>query len=1128
MGLPPTRVHKTRRLLHHPGKAFAEPDHSARDLYLKSDASSNLPRFRAFGNDYYRKLIMRMVRFVLFGVFLFSVFMLSSRSSAEASTPIEVGYSDFQFPSNLGNKEVTAEKPESKLWWNDGFWWASMWSSSGNAYHIFKLNWSTQDWADTGTALDDRTGSKADALWNGTKLYVVSHIWSGDGAAAPAGQRGELYRYSYSSGTYTLDSGFPVEVSGGNSEALVIDQDSTGMLWVTYVQDSKVYVNHSVLGDDSSWVGPYVLPVGSSANVNSDDLSSIVAYDGHVGIMWSNQASGVQMFFAAHADGADDQVWQSVASYTTSGDDHINLKTLSSDGAGKIFAAIKTSKSAVLILLVVCDSGNCTSANDWKAHIAYTGSDPGSPTRPALLLDTSNRDLYLFARVNDDIYYKRSDMDNISFPSGTGEPFIKSSSYTGINDPTTTKQNVNSTTGIVVVASDSSARYYFHNCIRLAGGTSTQCLTGNPTPEVRFSQPSYQVSEDGAPLAEVTVELTGSVGGAVTVDYAVTAGTATSGLDYTPTANGQLTFAAGSTTPQKITIQIKEDTEVELPETINVTLSNLTGTGVSLSAEDTATLTILDDDAPPAINFGSATYNVIENGIQATIDVTLSNSSDTAVSVQYATANGTAVAGQDYVAIPPTTLTFNPGDPLSKSFNVTLINNAAEETVETVLLNLSNPSANASLGTQSTATLSIFDDDAPLEVAFESATYNVFENMGMAAINVLLSRPFGTAVSVTYQTTTGGTATAGSDYTAIPPTQLIFAPGEFSKSFLVPIIDNDVEELQETVLLSLSSPSANASLGAQSTATLTIDDNDVAPGIAFSSATYEVSENGTSALINVQLTHAFASAVSVTYQTADGSATAGSDYAPVLPTTMTFTPGQINKSFNVFISDDVTTEPSETVQLILSSPSANAYLGTQSTATLTILDDDTVPTITLESATYDADENGGDVAVVINLDTAAGQAVRVTYATSDGTAEAGRDYLTASNIVAFAPGVTRQTIFLTVIDDSSEEGNETFSLALSAAENGVIGTPGSATITIVDDDLPPTVSFKETSYTAAENGGQVTITALLSRPVSQEITVDYATSDGTATAGDDYETKSGTLTFSAYPDQREFFGEYHQ
>jgi hypothetical protein len=428
------------------------------------------------------------------------------RSSVSASAPVEYGYRDFSYPSGVGaNSEVTAEKPESKLWWNDGYWWGSLWNALGNAYHIYRLDLETQSWIDTGTELDDRRDTKADVLWDETnqKLYVVSHIWSGNGASVPLGDRGELFRYSYTFGVYVLDEGFPVEVNGAESETLVLAKDSTGQLWVTYVQQDdadgifKVWVNRSLNGDDSTWGTPFILPAGSEAEVSEDDISSIISYNGQIGVMWSNQNSPKEMYFAVHPAGAPDDVWTPVRAYGVSGDDHINLKVLESDTAGNVFAVIKTSRNAELIILLVCKSnGNhCKNESDWDAYPLYDGTF--NPTRPLLLLDVSNREIYIFTRnrdTNNDsaIYYKKTSLDNIQFTlADIGTPFIKSSLDTGVNDPTSTKQNLNSSTGLVVLASDSGTRYYLHNYMDLShGATETPTFTPTSTDTPTFTPTS--------------------------------------------------------------------------------------------------------------------------------------------------------------------------------------------------------------------------------------------------------------------------------------------------------------------------------------------------------------------------------------------------------------------------------------------------------------------------------------------------------------------------------------------------------------------------------------------------------------------------------------------------------------
>src|SRR2546425_7530773 len=170
------------------------------------------------------------------------VLMLAS-VGVNAESPA-VGSRDFSFGTTV-TATPSGEKPESKLWFNDGVWWGSMFSTTTSTYHIYRFNPSTQSWTDTGTQLDNRPSTKADCLWDGSvqKLYVASHVFNTNGSVtSSSSQWGRVYRYSYHSGTqsYTLDSGFPVTVNKGNSETMIIAKDTTGMLWVTFTQGSKV------------------------------------------------------------------------------------------------------------------------------------------------------------------------------------------------------------------------------------------------------------------------------------------------------------------------------------------------------------------------------------------------------------------------------------------------------------------------------------------------------------------------------------------------------------------------------------------------------------------------------------------------------------------------------------------------------------------------------------------------------------------------------------------------------------------------------------------------------------------------------------------------------------------------
>jgi thermitase len=331
----------------------------------------------------------------------------------------------------------------------------------------------------------------------------------------------------------------------------------------------------------------------------------------------------------------------------------------------------------------------------------------------------------------------------------------------------------------------------------------------------------------------------------------------------------------------------------------------------------------------PTLRLSAASYQVAENAGAAVVTLTLSAPSARQATVNYATSNGTATAGSDYTA-KSGTLTFNPGE-TSKTLSVSITNDTRDEPDETFTLSLSNL-VNVEPGTPTAATITIADDDLPPSVAFGGSTASVHENAGSAAITVRLSAASGYPVTVAYATGSG-TATAGSDYTATSGT-LTFNPGETSKTFSIPILEDTLGEANETVPLSLSAPS-NATLGTPNTTTLTINANDT---LTFSGASYSVNESAAGATITVRLNAPSSVAVTVNYTTSGGSATAGSDYTATSGT-LTFNPGETSKTFSIPIVNDTADEPNETVVLVLSGPS-NAALGTPGSATLTIVDND--------------------------------------------------------------------------------------------------------------------------------------------------------------------------------------------
>ena len=183
----------------------------------------------------------------------------------------------------------------------------------------------------------------------------------------------------------------------------------------------------------------------------------------------------------------------------------------------------------------------------------------------------------------------------------------------------------------------------------------------------------------------------------------------------------------------------------------------------------------------------------------------LSRPSATTATVAYATSSGTATASDDYVA-DSGTLTFEPGV-ITKTITIDIQDDADDENDETMLVSLSDAS-NVSVGTPDTAIVTIHDDDGAPEVRFRQSEYSLSEDGGQATMEVFLSRALGTPITVNYATK-DGTATEAEDYVAANGT-LVFAPGETSKFLSIVVIDDAIDEENETILVELSIPDGAA------------------------------------------------------------------------------------------------------------------------------------------------------------------------------------------------------------------------------------------------------------------------------------------------------------------------------
>lgn len=204
------------------------------------------------------------------------------------------------------------------------------------------------------------------------------------------------------------------------------------------------------------------------------------------------------------------------------------------------------------------------------------------------------------------------------------------------------------------------------------------------------------------------------------------------------------------------------------------------------------------------------------------VSVTRTGGREGQATVNYATTSGgTATAGSDFTSTSGT-LTFAPGE-LVKTFSIPVNNDFAIEPNETIAVSLSSAGGNATLGTRTSATVSIIDNDTTTPVSISPAAQNVAEDATLVTFTVGRAT-LGDAGTVAY-TTTSGTATAGSDFTTTSGT-LNFSTSDLSKSFTVPILNDDILEAAESFTVTLSNATGGLTLGSSSISTVTIFDGD--------------------------------------------------------------------------------------------------------------------------------------------------------------------------------------------------------------------------------------------------------------------------------------------------------------
>ncbi len=421
------------------------------------------------------------------------------------------------------------------------------------------------------------------------------------------------------------------------------------------------------------------------------------------------------------------------------------------------------------------------------------------------------------------------------------------------------------------------------------------------------------------------------------------------------------------------------------------------------------------------------------------------------VSVAYATADGTATAGSDYTA-KSGTVALTGGGCRCGTISISILGDTMTEGTEAFEVNLTNP-VNATIG-DAQAIGTIYDNEGPPSLVVLDGTSD--ENASPMSFSVIMTNSSASTQTVEYASS-DNTATAGDDYTTTTGT-LTFNSGQTSKTVNVPIVDDAVNEADETFTLTLSNATVAVT---KDTATGTIVDDDAEPTVSVADGSANEADGTLS--FTVSLSAPSGQEVDVDYAATDGTAVASSDFSATSGTAV-ISAGSTSIQVAVPLTDDATYEGGETFTLDLSAPFSTTIL--DGTAVATITDDDPVPTMSIGDVSRTEGNSGTDLATfTVSLSNPSAFTATADWATVDATATAGSDYVGGTGSVSFAPGVTTQEVAISVTGDTTYEPDETFSTTLSNPSGaGLASATGTGTITN-DDKAPTALTLKVTKGT---------------------------------------------------------------
>ncbi len=524
------------------------------------------------------------------------------------------------------------------------------------------------------------------------------------------------------------------------------------------------------------------------------------------------------------------------------------------------------------------------------------------------------------------------------------------------------------------------------------------------------------VIAESAGKATFTISLSEAFSSTKTLDFRTVAGSATAGSDFVA-RTGAVTFAAGET---KATVQVtlKDDKVVEPSETFGLAVS-----GAGLSAYGEATIAN-DDGRVPVLSLEAQRHTEYPGNVY--FIARLSEAAPSDVRVYYHTFSGSALGGEDFSIADNRSLLFREGE-TEKVFYINGAGDTDPEPDESIGVELYNAEGAIFGGRNQTVRAEgwlLDDDPSGGDRALAVTAPVVEEGGGKAVFTLSLSEAFTEDTTLRFKTV-AGSARAGSDFTA-KSGSVTFAAGQTEASVAIALKNDRVAEATETFHLAVSGK------GVAADGRAVILDGDASRPVLSIEAEH-ASEYPGNVYFTVRLSEASDSTITVDYQTINGTALAGSDFA-VADRRLQFDPRETVKTFYVNGAGDSTSESDEFFSVGLSGP-VGASLGPglrDLTTTGWILDDEPgTEKRAMHVSDLTVSESAGYAHFTISISQPLDDDLTIRFRTQNGSARADRDYRAESGRVTLAEGATEAVVSVKLLNDRKHEGTESFNLKIT-------------------------------------------------------------------------------------------------